>query len=70
MFVLTILINLAIWNKVARLKEGDSFGELALLTEKPRAATVVSVLNTELATLNKEQFRTIVGKVQEAQINK
>jgi CRP-like cAMP-binding protein len=56
--------------KVVRLAEGSSFGELALIMAKPRAATVKAVTVTDLAILNKEQFTNIVGKVEEAQINK
>lgn len=33
---------------------GDSFGELALSLKKPRAATIISVTNLHVATLNKE----------------
>ena len=54
--------------KVVRLKAGDSFGELALLVSKPRSATVKAAEDTDLATLNKEQFINIMGKVQEIQI--
>jgi len=56
--------------KIIRLSAGASFGELALIMAKPRAATVKAVVKTDLATLNKEQFTSIVGKVEEAQINK
>ena len=48
----------------------SSFGELALLMSLPRAATIKASRDTALATLNKEQFVNIVGKVQGAQINK
>ena len=56
--------------KITTLKSGDSFGELALLISKPRSATIKASEDTDLATLNKEQFINIMGKVQEIQIKK
>ena len=56
--------------KAAQLKTGNSFGELALLISNPRSATVKASEDTDLATLNKEQFIGIMGKVQEIQIKK
>ena len=48
----------------------SSFGELSLVMSLPCAATMKASRDTALATLNKEQFVSIVGKVQETQINK
>lgn len=56
--------------KVARLGEGASFGELSIFTSKPRAATIKAVRKTDLATLNKDQFTSILGKVEKAQKDK
>jgi putative ABC transport system ATP-binding protein len=41
---------------VATLKEGDFFGELALLNDQPRSATVVAKDALELYVLSKEDF--------------
>ncbi|HEY5313934.1 MAG TPA: ATP-binding cassette domain-containing protein [Pirellulales bacterium] len=41
---------------VATLKEGDFFGELALLNDQPRSATVVAKDPLELYVLSKEDF--------------
>lgn len=49
--------------KVTRLAEGSSFGELALLTTKPRSTTIKAVTKTDLAILNKSQFRRVFSKV-------
>ena len=42
---------------------GASFGELALLEDKPRAATIICLENTKFATLEKEQFNKIMGRM-------
>jgi CRP-like cAMP-binding protein len=52
------------------LKEGDSFGELALVMKQPRSATVKAVRNTIFATLNKEKFDLILRKIHEENIVK
>ena len=46
-------------------KKGDFFGELALLDDKPRAATVVSIDEVKVASLGKEGFLRLLGPVQE-----
>ncbi|ODQ50330.1 camp-dependent protein kinase regulatory subunit [Saitoella complicata NRRL Y-17804] len=46
---------------VAQLGKGDFFGELALLNDKPRAATVVSTSRVKVATLGKRAFVRLLG---------
>ncbi|BFZ64793.1 hypothetical protein YB2330_005946 [Saitoella coloradoensis] len=48
---------------VAQLSKGDFFGELALLNDKPRAATVVSTSRVKVATLGKRAFVRLLGPV-------
>ena len=44
--------------------KGDYFGELALLDDKPRAASVVSTTEVKVATLGKEGFQRLLGPVE------
>ena len=45
---------------LARLMEGQFFGEMALLTGEPRAATVVAATDVDLFTLDKTGFHDII----------
>jgi small-conductance mechanosensitive channel len=45
---------------VARLSDGDFFGEMALLTGEPRSATVVAESDVECWRLDREGFQDIV----------
>ncbi|GAA5802295.1 hypothetical protein HPULCUR_007758 [Helicostylum pulchrum] len=47
-------------NKVASYTAGGSFGELALMYNAPRAATVVATLDSTLWALDRVTFRTIL----------
>lgn len=50
---------------VANLGTGDFFGELALLHDQPRAATVRTLEPVELASLGKEEFNQLVESNQD-----
>ena len=51
------------WFKtVATLKVGQNFGELALLQNEPRAATIFCSKDTVLATLSRFDYSTSIGK--------
>ncbi|KAL8737764.1 MAG: hypothetical protein Q9181_001354 [Wetmoreana brouardii] len=45
-------------------KKGDYFGELALLDDKPRAASVVAKGECKVATLGKDGFQRLLGPVE------
>jgi cAMP-dependent protein kinase regulator len=44
--------------------KGDYFGELALLEDKPRAASVTSTTEVKVATLGKDGFQRLLGPVE------
>ncbi|CAI6342429.1 unnamed protein product [Periconia digitata] len=47
-----------------RYQKGDYFGELALLNDAPRAASVISTSEVKLATLGKNGFQRLLGPVE------
>ena len=47
---------------LAKLAEGDFFGEVSLLTGKPRTATITAVTRTELLRLDKDKLDDVVKK--------
>lgn len=49
---------------VNRYKKGDYFGELALLNDAPRAASVISTSEVKVATLGKNGFQRLLGPVE------
>ncbi|EFE43959.1 hypothetical protein TRV_01282 [Trichophyton verrucosum HKI 0517] len=50
---------------VKEYKRGDYFGELALLDDKPRQATVVSKSEVKVAKLGRDGFKRLLGPVEE-----
>lgn len=58
------------YTELARLKAGDSFGELALISSELRAGTAVCRENTVLGVLNKADYLRILGKAQSAKLAK
>ncbi|TGJ82121.1 hypothetical protein E0Z10_g6630 [Xylaria hypoxylon] len=49
---------------VKHYQKGDFFGELALLNDAPRAASVVSATEIKVATLGKNAFARLLGPVE------
>jgi putative ABC transport system ATP-binding protein len=48
--------------QVATLKEGDFFGEVALMEDQPRNATVTAQTETLCYTLSKDEFREVMSR--------
>jgi ATP-binding cassette subfamily B protein len=48
--------------RVAVLKDGDHFGEIALLEGGPRTSTVTTLQPTVLLTLSRERFRQVLDR--------
>lgn len=46
--------------KVAELKGGDWFGEIALITDRPRTATVTATSAVDVLVLTDRRFRSVV----------
>lgn len=49
---------------VKQYKRGDYFGELALLNDKPRAASVVAKGDCKVAKLGRDGFKRLLGPVE------
>ncbi|EEH37469.2 cAMP-dependent protein kinase regulatory subunit [Paracoccidioides lutzii Pb01] len=50
---------------VKHYKRGDYFGELSLLDEKPRAASVVAKTDVKVAQLGRDGFKRLLGSVED-----
>lgn len=51
--------------EVKAYKAGDYFGELALLRDTPRAATVVAKSQLKLASIDRDSFKRLLGPLDE-----
>lgn len=51
--------------EVRQLFPGQGFGELALLSSKPRAATIRTLTPTTLATVNKADYLRVLAKIED-----
>ena len=49
---------------VGQLKQGQMFGHLGLLLNKPRAATIVTRTDTHFAVLDKQQYVAILKQAE------
>ncbi|TNV85029.1 hypothetical protein FGO68_gene16462 [Halteria grandinella] len=54
---------------IAFLNDGQAFGEMALIHNKPRMATVRCVQKTHLIVLTKEAFEAVIGKMEKRLLN-
>lgn len=61
-FIATGEVAVELPDRMIPLGAGNFFGELALLSNAPRTATVVTTTDTELLVLDLLDFRTLLGK--------
>jgi CRP-like cAMP-binding protein len=61
-FVVSGQVEAHLRDKVLRFAPGDFFGEMALLTETMKAATIVAVGQARLLALSTEDFDTLLRK--------
>jgi len=47
---------------LAELGESSFFGEMALITDKPRTATATALIDSEVYALSKEEFQRLLMK--------
>ena len=59
-----------IMKPVAQLTPGMSFGELALIKDQPRAASILCNTDCHFAVLSKEDYMNIIGKVEAKKLDK
>lgn len=57
------------YTQVATLAAGFSFGELALINNKPRAATVRALAPSYFAVLDKESYQLALGTAQKKRLS-
>ena len=58
------------FSEVLTYQTGDSFGELALMKNQPRAATILCRSDCHFGVLNREEFLRIIGKLKEAKLQR
>ena len=51
--------------EVMRLKAGQYFGEIALLTQEPRKATVTTAEPTKVLSLDRNTFVRVIGPLKD-----
>ena len=54
--------------EVAHLGPGQSFGELALLNNEPRQATITCETECHFAIINKEEYDRVLKKIETREI--
>ena len=63
-----ILSNQKWFIKVVNLQEGNSFGELALINDKPRAATITCEQDCTLGYISRNDYKRILEKIERRKV--
>lgn len=50
--------------EIANMKNGQSFGHIALLSDKPRNATILATDNCSFAVIKKKAFKKFLGNIE------
>ena len=58
------------YQEIIVLPAGASFGELALISNKPRAATIRAKEDWHFAVLEKQDYQKVYGVIQEKILNR
>jgi CRP-like cAMP-binding protein len=59
----------SVFVEVGRLSDGQAFGELSVIKNKRRAATVDCLTDLHVATLSQQKYVEILGRIEEDRIN-
>ena len=62
--------ELPLFVEVVQLRSGKSFGELALIKNKPRAATIKCVEDCHFAVMSKSDYEKVLQKIEQKNMNK
>jgi CRP-like cAMP-binding protein len=47
------------------LKEGQTFGELALTNNAPRTASILSLTDCELAAISRDDYEKVIKRIEQ-----
>ena len=67
---IAILENESDFVELIQLSDGDSFGELALINNSPRMATIVWLTDWIFATMDKSDYSKTLSRIESKNINK
>ena len=63
------LVRIPHFKEVARLTTGQGFGELALMANQPRSATVECLTKSFFAKIEKLDYQMIIGHAMQRSLN-
>ena len=69
LFLKKLLTERIQMEEVNILSSGEVFGELSILSDKPRAATIIAKTRVVLGVLSKDSFQKLIGSFTERRLN-